>query len=99
MKLIEAADYESNLLIPYNDKSTSLLLESKFNITRNRVSKVFKKLFDLGVYARIKVANGDNSDYWSLNPYISFKGKLISNTLVDCFHNTIIGRACGYGTD
>lgn len=93
MKMIQRADYESNVMIPLNDESSYRDIASEFHIGKDKVKKTFSKLFDLGVYAQVRVANGLHSEYWTLNPYIAWKGKFIERAISIYFSNTIIAKA------
>ena len=92
-KMIQRCDYETNVMIPLNDESSCRELAGEFGINKNKVSETFKKLFNLGVYAQVKVANGLHSEYWTLNPYIAWKGKFIEKAISVYFANTIIAKA------
>lgn len=91
-KMINKADYESNIMIPLNNETSYRKLAEEFNISRNKVKNIFTKLFNLGVYAQIKVANGYHSEYWTLNPYLSWKGKFIEKSISTYFCNTILAK-------
>lgn len=92
-KMIKRAAYETNVMLPLNDETSYRELSQEFNINKDKVNKIFTKLFKLGVYAQVKVANGPNSEYWTLNPYISFKGRIISESIKVYFDKTIIATA------
>lgn len=92
-KMVQRANYETNVMIPLNDESSYRDLAQEFHINKNKVPILFKKLFDLGVYAQIKVANGLQSEYWTLNPYIAWKGKFIDRVISTYFNETIIAKA------
>ena len=92
-KMIQRCDYETNVMIPLNDESSCRELAGEFGINKNKVSETFKKLVNLGVYAQVKVANGLHSEYWTLNPYIAWKGKFIEKAISVYFANTIIAKA------
>lgn len=92
-KMIKRSAYETNVMIPLNDEISYRELAEEFNIGKNKVDKIFTRLFNLGVYAQIKVANGPHSEYWTLNPFISFKGRIISEAIKVYFDKTIIATA------
>lgn len=94
LKMIKRADFNSNAMVPLSDDSSLRDLAKEFNISKNKVSNIFKKLFDLGTYSHIKVANGHTSEYWVLNPYISWKGKFINDSIYSFFNHTAIAKAC-----
>ena len=85
----------SNSLEPLNNKSTVQEIADTFHIHRNSVPKMFEKLLKAGVYAEFRfVAYDGIRHYWVLNPYISFKGKIINSALVDLFRETNIAKLC-----
>ncbi len=86
VKMINRADYETNVMIPLNDDTSYVSLSKEFGIDKRRIKKILDKLFELGVYSEVHVANGINREYWTLNPFISWKGKLIPRD-IECFFN------------
>jgi hypothetical protein len=94
--MIEKSNYETNVLIPLNDATSLRQLETEFKIGKNRIPKIFDKLYKLGVYAQVKVANGIHNEYWTLSPYISWKGKFIPNEINCYFDKTIIANSIRY---
>lgn len=92
-KMIKRSAYETNVMLPLNDETSYRELAEEFKIGKNKVDKIFTKLFNLGVYAQVRVANGPNSEYWTLNPYISFKGRIISEAIKVYFNKTVIACA------
>lgn len=86
------AEYGTNSLIPLDDDTTIPQLMETFNISKNKVTATFKKLFNLGIYARFEVKRVDvpYTKYWILNPYISFKGKLVDSDIKNLFRGTRI---------
>lgn len=91
-KMIRRADYGSNAMLPLNSDYSYRELSEEFGIGRHKVRGMFKKLFDLGVYAQVNVANGINSEYWTLSPYISWRGRFIDRAISVYFSDTIIAR-------
>lgn len=91
-ELAVMAKANTNSLEPLNDDTTVNQLVERFNISRNKVKPLFKKLFDLGVYAKFEVAkqNTPYKKYWVLNPYLSFSGRLIDSDLAELFRDTSI---------
>jgi len=92
MKMISRADYDTNVMLPLNDESSYRDLANEFKLNKNKITTIFGKLFDLGVYAQVRVANGVYKNYWTLNPYISWKGRLIEKSIAIYFKNTIIAK-------
>lgn len=86
------AKHQTNSLEPLNDETSQLKLSDTFNIPRNAVAKLFKKLKSLGVYAEVSVEyDGIENNFWVLNPYIGFNGKFINSSLIEIFKPTTIG--------
>lgn len=92
-KTIQKCDYETNVMIPLSDSSSYRELAEEFGINKDKVPKIFSKLFKLGVYAHTRVANGFQSEYWTLNPYIAWKGKFIEPSIAVYFDKTIIAKS------
>ena len=63
-----------------------------FNISPTIVNKTFDKLFDLGVYAQLKISTSNGNEFWILNPYIYWKGKLKDDSLFIHFYDTTISK-------
>lgn len=86
------AKANTNSLEPLNDDTTVNQLVDKFQISRNKVNPLFKKLFNLGVYGKFEVANRDVEfkKYWILNPYLTFSGRLIDSDIANLFKGTKI---------
>lgn len=80
----------TNSLEPLDEDVTIRELAEEFSVGVNSVSKVFKKLFDLGVYGKFEVAKQDAhfKRYWVFNPYLSFNGKSIDKGISELFKNT-----------
>jgi len=94
MMMALMADAGTNSLKPLDDSTSMRTLEEYFNVDRRRIRAILDKLFSLGVYAKFKIAEVDNpyKNYWILNPYISFKGRVIESDIMKLFNNTIIAR-------
>ena len=91
-KMIQKADFNTNSLKPFSDDSSIRMLAEEFNIGKNKVNSIFKKLFEFGVYAHIKIHENKLSEYWILNPYISWKGSLKSDSIFHQFSSTKIAK-------
>ena len=91
-KMTRMIKFETNSLEPLNDDFGINQIAKEFNISRNRVSPIFKKLYDLGVYANfdVKKVNVPYTKYWILNPYICFSGRLIASDIAKLFEGTAI---------
>lgn len=85
----------SNSLEPLSQRSTVQEIADTFGVHRNNIVKMIENLFNHGVYAEFNVATSTGvKRYWVLNPYISFKGRIIDSALVDLFRKTTIARLC-----
>lgn len=85
----------TNSLEPLNDKSTVREIAEAVDISTGKVTIIFERLFNLGVYGRFEVSEQDRGrvQYWILNPYLSFNGKRISKDIVSLFDRTEIAKA------
>ena len=90
VELCLMAKMNNNSLEPLNDETTQLEIADIFKLDRRRAKIVFKKLYDLGVYARFEVAkeNISYTKFWILNPYLSFGGSLIDSDIAELFKGT-----------
>lgn len=88
------AQPSTNSMPPLNEEVSMLQMEDYFGVDRRKLPKIFKTLFEVGVFARFEVANEDEhyKAYWILNPYISFKGKLISSDIAKLFYGTRVEK-------
>ena len=88
------AKMNTNSLEPFNGDTAIGVIANELNIGRNKVTPMFKRFFNLGVYAKFEVAleNATYTKYWILNPYLSFSGKLISSDIAALFKGTVIER-------
>lgn len=91
-KMINRADFNSNSLKPLSDETSIRSLAEEFSIGKNKVSTIFKRLFEIGVYAHIRIHEDNLSEYWILNPYISWKGKLKDDSIFAHFSSTKIAK-------
>lgn len=91
-KMIFKANFNTNSLKPLSDESSVRVLSEEFNVGKNKVVGIFKKLFEFGVYAHIKIHEEQLSEYWILNPYISWKGTLKSDAIFSQFSFTKIAK-------
>jgi hypothetical protein len=90
-KMITRANFLSNSLQPLNNDTSIRMLSEEFKISINTVPKLFKKLFKFGVYAQLKISEVEgDKEYWILNPYISWRGRLKKDSLFVYFENTQI---------
>lgn len=91
LHMIYMSNFNSNSLTPLNNETSNSELSRVFNINDKTVKTVFEKLKFLGVYLQLNITEIDGAkEYWVLNPYISWKGKLKSDSLFLTFKNTRI---------
>ncbi len=89
------AEINTNSLRPLTDETTMRELAERFFLDRRRVDKIFKKLFTLGVYMQMNYFSDSEQrevTYWVLNPYISWKGNLKTDSIFAAFADTTIVR-------
>lgn len=89
------AKANTNSLEPINDETALAELCERLSVSKNRITNVLKKLWELGVYAKFEVYDPTKpyTKYWILNPYLSFSGKLIHSDIAELFNGTHIARA------
>ena len=89
-KLCRLAEMNTNSLKPLNDETTQLEIAETFNIDRRKAKLMFKKLHELGIYAKFDVVyeHIPYTKFWVLNPYLSFGGKLIKSDIAALFKGT-----------
>lgn len=90
--MISIADFNSNSLEPLSDELSLRDLSNALNINKNKVRLITNKLYKYGVYLSIKVYENHEKEYWVLNPSISWKGRLIKDSIFEHFKNTIITK-------
>ena len=97
-ELIALASKKDNSLEPLSDKITREVLAKQFEVGKNTILNIIKKFKNLGIIGTFEVIkrNDDNyvsHSYWVLNPYISYNGKLIEDTISNLFKGTEIHKA------
>jgi len=88
--MISKADFNSNSLKPLNDETSIRTLSKEFNISVNSVPKVIASLRDKGVFATFRITEDEPKEYWILNPYIFWKGRLKEDSIFARFQKTKI---------
>jgi len=90
VKMMLLAKRDTNSLQPLSDKTTVRYLAEEFGIGINRVKDILDKLFNIGVYGVFKVRDSDKpyTNYWVLNPYLTYSGKFISSDIKNLFKGT-----------
>ena len=94
-RLALMAKANTNSLEPLNDETTVDTLVDVLKISKNNVSKVLKKLFELGVYGKFEVVKVGvpYTKYWVFNPYLVFSGKIIKSDIARLFEGTEVEKA------
>lgn len=91
MHMVYMSEFGNNSLKPLNDDMSHRELGSIFNLNHKTIKSIFVRLRYLGVYLQLNITECDGAkDYWVLNPYISWKGKLKNDSLFITFSNTRI---------
>lgn len=89
-QMIHMSEFHTNCLIPLSNSTTQKELAETFGVGKNQIQKYLTHLFNLGVFAQFKISKYGLKEYWILNPYISFKGKVIEDSIFINFQNTEI---------
>lgn len=88
------ASMNGNIMKPLTDATTMAEFSKEFGVSKNNISSIIDKLFKYGVYSKATVHNVDGlGRYWTLNPFLSFKGKLFNRHLAEEFKGTHVGKA------
>ena len=93
LKMIQKSDYETNVMKPLNDETSYRTLAKEFDVNKNRIKDALERIFKLGAYMQVKVYNGEENVYWTLNPFIAWKGKFIPVDIKVYFDKTDIAKA------
>lgn len=92
-RLIDRCNFNSNSLQPLNDSTSIRTLAEEFNLSTHTVPKVFNKLFKMGVYMQLKISEDEETkEYWVLNPYIFWRGRIKNDSLFITFANTDVAK-------
>lgn len=100
-KLVRVAKMNTNSLEPLNDDILLADLCKEFNIGKNKVGPMFKKLHTLGIYGKFDVVKESKpyTKYWILNPFLAFSGKFIEIGISSMFIGTTIHKIFVQGQD
>ena len=91
LHMVYMSEFGNNSLKPLNDELSYRELSRIFSIDDKTIKAILNKLKYLGVYLQLNITEVDGAkEYWVLNPYISWKGKLKSDSLFHTFANTRI---------
>ena len=88
------AHRSNNSLDPLSDKTTIEILTKVLNISKNTVTPIMEKLKHYGVYGTINITGRDGKlIFWTLNPFLSYRGRVIDKYVAKMFQTTHIGYA------
>lgn len=90
--MISMADFNTNSLSPLCDGLTIRDKAMILNISKNKVEKICSRLFFWGVFLTMRVCEESDKEYWVLNPNISWKGKMVDDSLFHFFKKTRLSR-------
>lgn len=90
--LIGISKFNSNSLEPLHDDLQVRYKGELLNIDKSNVNKITQRLFEIGVFLKIEVYTNSLIKYWVLNPYISWKGNLIPDSLKQHFKDCAITK-------
>ena len=91
LHMVYMSEFGNNSLKPLGDELSYRELGKIFNIDDKTIKTILGKLKYLGVYLQLNITEVDGAkEYWVLNPYISWKGKLKTDSLFITFANTRI---------
>jgi hypothetical protein len=90
--MVTMAKIGTNSMPPLNDSVSMSRLEEHFGVSRKKMPKILDNLYRIGCYGKFKVATVEEpyKQYWILNPYISFKGRLIPKDIARLFNGTMV---------
>jgi hypothetical protein len=93
LEMISAAELQTNSLKPLNNDTSLRQLEEAFGVNKNKIQKALKRLFDFGVYAQLNITEDKEArQYWILNPFISWRGRIKKDSIFEHFKNTDIAK-------
>lgn len=90
--MVLMADFNTNALKPLNNDLSIRCKADILNLPRRKVLAITDKLFRYGVYMSVKIFENDANEYWVLNPYLSWKGKLKNDSLFYMFSDCPISK-------
>lgn len=85
----------TNSLEPLNDDSSVRDLANVVDISKSKITVVFTKLLELGVYGKFEVVEEGKRymKFWILNPHLAIKSKVIKDGVVKLFQGTELSKA------
>lgn len=91
LHMVYMSEFATNSLKPLGDELSYRELGKIFTIDDKTIKTILNRLKYLGVYLQLNITEVDGAkEYWVLNPYISWKGKLKNDSLFHTFANTRI---------
>ena len=90
--MVDISRYGSNSLEPLSDDLSLREKGEVLNIGKDAVIKITNHLFKIGVFLSIQIYTDSEKKYWVLNPYISWKGKLVQDSLFLHFEDCTISK-------
>lgn len=83
----------TNSLKPLSDGTTQRELAAILRISLGKVSVTINRLFELGVFGKFEVhADKEYKKYWLFNPYLTFRGKYLHQSVWELFKDTNIAK-------
>ena len=84
----------TNSLMPLSDKASLVEKSDMLGVSVNMVGKVSARLYGFGVYGKwengIEIKEGEEyKKYWVLNPYLSYNGRVIDESILDLFKDSV----------
>lgn len=90
--MIAVSEINTNSLAPLCEELSIRDKAKILNLNKNKVKHITDKLFKLGVYLSIKVYEDQEKVFWVLNPYISWRGSLVKDSIFLHFKDTMISK-------
>lgn len=89
------AKANTNSLEPLDDNTTMVQLMEIFEVSKNVINPILKKLHSLGVYGKFDVVREDKpyTKFWVFNPFLLFSGKTTDDSIAALFEGTRCERA------
>lgn len=90
--MISISEIGTNSLKPLCDEMSLRESSEYLRLNKNRVKSITEKLFRFGVYLSIRIYEDEEKEYWVLNPNISWRGRLIHDSIFLHFKDTLVSR-------
>lgn len=91
------AEAYTSSLKPLNDETTTTALAEMLGVPRKRIMQYIDTLFKLGVIAKFEIYEHNDGlmKYWLFNPFLSFNGAQIKDSVSALFSRTTIAVEFG----